>query len=210
MADVPAGPEREPAKAPRGACIALLVLPGALALLVHVAAGMLSRAPSLGPSFQPRAAVFQAFLALGIVYAVVVTVLMNRVRLASPRPVGSRPGRDDVTVGTVLGAGLMAGGMVTLFGALFICGAINRIIGTVTTERGSISVKRLSQARGCHHAITVVSATVPDGQGLCLAQADWDRLEEGDSLPVVSIASALGRQAGLAPGALAQSTKREP
>lgn len=209
MANVLTGLEREPARSYRGVCTALLVLPGALALVAYLAAAMLSHAPSLQASFQPRAAVFAGFLALGCIYGAAVAVLMNRVRVASPMPAHSRPGRDDVTVASVVWSGLSGVGMVTLFGALFLCGAINRLTGTVTVETGRVFDKRMSQARGCHRAVSVEIAAVPGGLQLCLSQADWDLLEDGDSLSMVSIVSALGHQAGLAPGALSQVTKRK-
>ena len=55
--------------------------------------------------------------------------------------------------------------------------------------------------------ILIFSATVRDGRSLCVPHDDWDRLDEGDRLPIVAVTSALGREVALAPGAFSHVTK---
>ena len=188
----------------------MFVLPATLSGVASGLVRVFGDAPPLEAMFQASDAVFGACAAFAAVYAAALMVVMNRIRRVLPLPAGRKPGRGDVTVGSIWIMGLVMWVLTTVCGALFLGGAINRVVGQVTTESGRISSKRVRQGKGCHRQIGVISATVPDGENLCVPPAEWDRLQVGDRLPVVSIVSRLGREVGLAPGALSRVTRSAP
>ena len=88
-----------------------------------------------------------------------------------------------------------AGGFFLLsFG---LCPMVNRVVGRVSFETGRVQgpVAR----KDCRHAVEVVGPTVPSGTRVCLDGTRSDRLQEGDGVPLVRVASDWGAQSGLAP-----------
>ena len=202
-------PEQLAARPYAWAAMGMFLLPAALGFAAHGLMRLYGAAPALEADFQPRGLLMEVLLALGLPYAAAFMVLMNRVRRSlPPLPPGRKAGKGDLTVGSIWGMGFALWLMVPLVGGIAFGGAINQMVGTMTTEPARIWIKRVRTGKGCHREIGVVSATVPEGTSLCVPPDDWDRLEEGDSLPVVSIMSGLGSEVGLAPGALSHVTKR--
>ena len=191
--------------------VVMFLLPVVLGLAAYGLARVYGAAPTLVANFQPSDLVLKVLAALGLPYAAVFMVCMNRVRRSlPPPPPGSKAGKGELTIASICWMGFVVWVMVPLVGGIAVGGAINQMVGTMTTEPARIWVKRVKTGKGCHRTIGIVSATVPDGESLCVPPADWDRLDEGDSVPIVSIVSGLGREVGLAPGALSHVTKREP
>ena len=204
-------PEQLAARPYGWAAIVMFLLPLALGLVAHGLARVFGAAPTLDASFQPDGLLIEVLLALGLPYVAVFMVFMNRVRRSlPPLPPGRRASKGDFTVGSIWWMGFALWLMVPMVGGLFIGGAVNQMVGTMTTEPARIWIKRVRTGKGCHRTIGIVSATVRDGESLCVPPADWDQLDEGDSVSIVTIISGLGREVGLAPGALSHVTKREP
>ncbi len=204
-------PEQIAARPHALAAMAMFLLPVVLGLAAHGLARLFGVAPTLDAYFLPNGRVMEALMALGLPYAAVFMVLMNRVRRSlPPLPPGRKAQKGDFTVSSIWWTGLALWLMTPLVGGIFVCGAVNQMVGTMTTEPARIWIKRVRTGKGCHREIGIVSATMPEGKNLCVPPDDWDRLEEGDSLPVVAVISGLGSEVGLAPGALSHVTKRTP
>ena len=202
MADTLTRLERAPTWRPRGLCVAMFCAPGLLALAARGWADSVTpEAVDVG-GFVPSSLVWRLFMMTGVVYAVVFMLLMNRLRTPGAGTFDKTTRRGDVTLGTVLVTGVFVWGMVVFFGADGICACLNRIKGQVVFESGAVWGKHLTEGKGCHFHIVVESVTVPGGRGLCVTKPDWDRLQYGDRLPIITITGALGQQVGLAPGAL--------
>lgn len=211
MSGVSRTPEQLAARPYGWAAMVMFLLPLALGLAAQGLARFYGAAPTLEANFQPSNLVLKALLALGLPYTVAFMVLLNRVRRSlPPLPPGRKAQRGDFTVSSIWWLGFAVWLMVTLVGSIFISGAVNQMVGTMTTEPARIWIKRVKTGKGCHRTIGIVSATVRDGESLCVPSADWDRLDEGDSVPIVTIVSGLGREVGLAPDALSHVTKRKP
>ena len=194
--------ERAPGWRPTKLCTALFVAPALLALAAHLLAGALTKAPVDAGSFRPDSLVTMVSLSMAVIYAAVFMVLMYQLRTPGVSTFSKTARRGDITTGTVIAMGFMVGGMVALFGSLGVGSAINLAVGQVVFEPGTIRGKSVTQGKGCHFHIVVVSDTVPGGRGLCVSQPNWYLLQDGDSLPLVTITSAVGQQVGLAPDAL--------
>ena len=194
--------ERGQAWRPSELCTALFIAPALLAVLAHLVAGALTKAPVDTGSFRPNSLVTMVSLSVAVIYAAVFMVLMYQLRTPGVSTFSKTARRGDVTTGTVIAMGFLVGGMVAMLGSLAIGGAINLAVGQVVFEPATIRGRSVTQGKGCHFHIVVGSDTVPGGRGLCVPQPDWYRLQDGDRLPIVTITSAVGQQVGLAPGAL--------
>ena len=171
-----------------GACIALLAAP---ALIVAAGLSVLQtkdQVHGLSGNFQSaRWVAWACALASGVVAGAFARALS---RLGPPWEL---PRHQAV----LLGLGAWIGGFLLL--VIGACGTVNRAIGDVTFETGLVQSKFRSAGRGCHRLVEVVGRTTPSGTRLCVDEARWDPLQDGDSLPLVRVASSLGEQIGLLP-----------
>ncbi len=189
----------------------MFVLPFALAAVAHVLARLSGGSLIMLAEFRPDPWVARCAVGLGVVYAGVFMLLMNRLRLALlrlPARGGARSG--GITVRFIWGLGLALWLWMATLGSFLVCGAVNQMSGTATTERARILSKHEKQGTGCHREIGVVSVSAPAGQSVCVSSADWNRIQPGDSVTLLTIDSGLGRAVGLPADAPSHLTRSAP
>ena len=179
-------------------CLALLTAPVWVVVLAAIVSSQASPVPG-GGTFDPADGVWTACWWGGGLYTLASMAVMESIRRRRVQAQGHdervRPGRYVQVLFVVLYLWVMSAVMT----ALGLCEAIDLLVGQVTLQDVSVQRKWHESGRGCHYLVEPAGPGVAPGLRLCIDEARWNGLADGDPLQVATVESRVGVWHAVAP-----------